>query len=359
MKCPERAWNLDPLRRGRGASMMQGRQHRHDLSLSQRQLHQRSTDKDCGPAALELISGSQWATARHTRISDHLCVSARPKSVDTGRRVDLLGSPSSAARHGSPTVVSPLPLRSYGRASGRRKTERELWVAKRRHQLKRPQTSLLSTGPSIASRAPTEHAESCRSPSASSRRLPPLEGAPSSSSAAASQTSVPDLGDVVSSAPSTHLLHVRNIGADGTGRYTEPAALVELFSQFGQCVAATVRKRTDPDTGTDTSWALVTMADGAGVETALGHGATIAVEGGAVITLELNHYSPKVASGSNGAMGQVAKTEGNSFFNKQARQADARMICQAAHTLLLQGQEMVRPATCPDVPIRSMAHINS
>ena len=196
------------------AAIQQGR--RRDVSLSQQQLHHLSTDKSYGPAALGL--SCQWATDRNIRVSDRLRVSSRPKISYTGG----LRTPSPSRRGGA--IVSPLPQRSRGR----RKTDREIWLEKRRRQLKRPQMSVPGTRPSFSAGAPAvEHAAS-RSPA----RLAPLAGSPS---------------------------------------VLPPAGLGDSVS-------------------------------------AVGH----------------------------------AAVEGNSFFKKQARQADARMMCKEAHNLLLEGQEMVR-----------------
>ena len=64
------------------------------------------------------------------------------------------------------------------------------------------------------------------------------------------------------------MLHVRGVRA---GAESE-ADVTRLFEHFGAVVQVTVRERTDPATGADTSWALVTMASRRGADAAVMRG---------------------------------------------------------------------------------------
>ena len=75
-------------------------------------------------------------------------------------------------------------------------------------------------------------------------------------------------------------LHVRGVGlADGA--LEQPGKLEALFGQYGEVAQVVVRHREDADTGENTSWALVYMADEESLNTAL-MGTTLHPETGCV-----------------------------------------------------------------------------
>jgi hypothetical protein len=140
------------------------------------------------------------------------------------------------------------------------------------------------------------------------------------------------LGQTVSAVPVTKLIHVRNIGLDPSKQYLQEAALVELISQHAPCVSATVRERVE--NGVDTSWALVAMENEMGVEKVL---ASTVMAGGHA--LHITRYSQKQARESSGAMARVAKSVDQSYFVRQSRCAEARLVLAKAQQLLQEGQE--------------------
>jgi hypothetical protein len=89
-------------------------------------------------------------------------------------------------------------------------------------------------------------------------------------------------------------LHVRGIG----GKYESEEALRKVFGKFGKFVHATVRHREDKETGTNTSWALVTMADVRSCERGL-KSTPLKVGGN---TFTITRYNASQAANSNGQM---------------------------------------------------------
>jgi hypothetical protein len=111
-----------------------------------------------------------------------------------------------------------------------------------------------------------------------------------------------------------HVRHIGQSGWDGTvggrGTYENVEALTKIFSKFGTVVGATIRHRinkdgkkmedeemnTDPstrvDNGENTSWALVTMSDKAGVDRVVNAKVVMAGD----TALKCTRYSKKWAS---------------------------------------------------------------
>lgn len=113
--------------------------------------------------------------------------------------------------------------------------------------------------------------------------------------------------------PSSAMLHVRGIGADGwdgtpdgKGDYENEAALKMLFQPFGDFRQATIRHRiTD---GQNTSWALVTMGNAAAVDSILQSHAEAPIFAGNT-KLVLNRFSQTQAKLSTGGMANVRQQD--------------------------------------------------
>jgi hypothetical protein len=97
------------------------------------------------------------------------------------------------------------------------------------------------------------------------------------------------------------MLHVRGIGV-GRGEYLSEDELQRVFSYWGKVVLVSVRRRTNRETGENTSWALVRMADADGFARVLnsrGYDKQLSVDSGRAIFI-VNPFDPDQAKSSKG-----------------------------------------------------------
>eukprot|EP01048_Picozoa_sp_COSAG05_P010989 COSAG05_NODE_1006_length_6229_cov_614.704962_1_plen_2070_part_10 len=98
-------------------------------------------------------------------------------------------------------------------------------------------------------------------------------------------------------------LHVRGIGKVRGGKLLQDAPLKKLFSKYGKCLHVSIRIREGAEVEglkVNTSWALITMADEASVQSALRKPPTVGK-----VLLEVNPFSLAKAKASTGAMKQL------------------------------------------------------
>eukprot|EP01047_Picozoa_sp_COSAG01_P024900 COSAG01_NODE_1554_length_9930_cov_19.371478_2_plen_1346_part_00 len=107
------------------------------------------------------------------------------------------------------------------------------------------------------------------------------------------------------------MLVVHGVG----GALQDEVALKQLFSEFGECKQAAVRKRVDAESGEDTSWALVTMGSAASATAALKPALT-SPEGKPLIVAR---FDAEKASNSTGVMGTShAESHGHLYPEKES-----------------------------------------
>jgi len=112
-------------------------------------------------------------------------------------------------------------------------------------------------------------------------------------------------------------LHVRGVlaGKEAT------ANVSKMFSKFGTVVQVSVRERTDPETGADTSWALVTMSSRKAAALVVQAGVTERLDPAREVTVAA--FNNKQADASLGAMVQVRKEAAAKIIQSKWRQYQA------------------------------------